>query len=257
MRTLFRLFNIQTEQNTCLAFTLAEVLITLGIIGIVAAMTLPAIIQRKTEKETVARVQKAYSSLQQAYLLAVQADGTPDEWGATGMYEDSSHIFLANKFIPYLKISRNCVGMSQDDVKKNCTKKFSYPGEYASVRMYDGTTIIFRIWNGKCTSVFRTSPQLQNVCGEISIDTNATGNPDIYGKDIFVFYLTKTGFFPIGTEADGLSMAKYCTNTRTFGKMYGSFYNGHACSAWLIYNENMEYLRCSDLNWSGKKKCGK
>ncbi len=42
------------------AFTLAEVLITLGIIGVVAALTLPAIVQKNYEKETVARVKKAY-----------------------------------------------------------------------------------------------------------------------------------------------------------------------------------------------------
>ena len=27
------------------------------------------------------------------------------------------------------------------------------------------------------------------------------------------------------------------------------------CTAWVLYNENMEYLRCSDLSWDGKKKC--
>lgn len=40
------------------AFTLAEVLITLGVIGIVASMTLPAIIQKNTERATVAKVKK-------------------------------------------------------------------------------------------------------------------------------------------------------------------------------------------------------
>ena len=43
------------------AFTLAEVLITLGIIGIVAAMTLPAIIQKQQDKITVTKLKKMYS----------------------------------------------------------------------------------------------------------------------------------------------------------------------------------------------------
>ena len=52
------------------AFTLAEVLITLGIIGIVAAMTLPVIIQDTKNKELEAQFKKGYSSLQQAILRA-------------------------------------------------------------------------------------------------------------------------------------------------------------------------------------------
>lgn len=41
-----------------LSFTMAEVLITLGIIGIVAAMTLPALIQKYQKQETSARLKK-------------------------------------------------------------------------------------------------------------------------------------------------------------------------------------------------------
>ncbi len=64
-------------------FTLAEVLITLGIIGIVAAMTLPAVVQDYRERETVARVKKFYSVFSQAYTLAILEHGTIDTWGLT------------------------------------------------------------------------------------------------------------------------------------------------------------------------------
>ena len=61
-------------------FTLAEVLITLGIIGVVAAMTMPSLIANHQEKVTVTKVKKVYSILSQAYLIAVEEYGTPDEW---------------------------------------------------------------------------------------------------------------------------------------------------------------------------------
>ena len=48
------------------AFTLAEVLITLGIIGVVAAMTLPSLINRTQKKELQAAFFKTYSELNQA-----------------------------------------------------------------------------------------------------------------------------------------------------------------------------------------------
>lgn len=65
-----------------IAFTLAEVLITLGIIGIVAAMTLPALVQKHNEKVIVSNLKKSYSTMQQAYLMTVKDKGTPDSWGA-------------------------------------------------------------------------------------------------------------------------------------------------------------------------------
>ena len=48
------------------AFTLAEVLITLGIIGVVAALTLPALIQNNRNKELQTGLKKAYSVISQA-----------------------------------------------------------------------------------------------------------------------------------------------------------------------------------------------
>ncbi len=239
------------------AFTLAEVLITLGIIGVVAALTLPAIVQKNYEKETVARVKKAYSILQQAYLMASQKDGTPDEWGATGMYETSSHIFLANKFAPYIKITTNCVGMNNEEVKKICTAIYFDTTSYASYKIADGTTFIFRIWDGQCNGQYGSTKQLKDVCGRIMVDVNATGKPNILGKDIFNFYITKSGIYPTGTEFDRLSMKDYCTKSREWGGAYNSYYNGVACAAWVLYKENMDYLRC-ELDWdSGKKSCKK
>ena len=59
-------------RHWCGAFTLAEVLITLGIIGIVAAMTIPSLVQDYREKAQVTRVKKFYSVFAQAYAMALQ-----------------------------------------------------------------------------------------------------------------------------------------------------------------------------------------
>jgi type II secretory pathway pseudopilin PulG len=59
---------------------LAEVLITLGIIGVVAALTLPSTIAKYQEKKKITQLKKAYSAYQQAFLLAVNEYGTPDNW---------------------------------------------------------------------------------------------------------------------------------------------------------------------------------
>lgn len=62
------------------SFTLAEVLITLGIIGVVAAMTLPAIINNSQNKELEARLKKSYSILQQGLNLMSSEEGQIVNW---------------------------------------------------------------------------------------------------------------------------------------------------------------------------------
>ena len=59
-------FTFHTSLKKRAAFTLAEVLITLGIIGVVAAMTMPVIIQNARGKVLQTQLKKAYSILSQA-----------------------------------------------------------------------------------------------------------------------------------------------------------------------------------------------
>ena len=56
--------------KTKLAFTLVEVLITLGIIGIVAAMTIPTLMQKYYERQTVAKLLETSSIIAQAIKLS-------------------------------------------------------------------------------------------------------------------------------------------------------------------------------------------
>lgn len=58
-----------------LGFTLAEVLITLGIIGVVAAMTIPTLIVQVDQSEYKVRFKKAISTLNQAIMMNIAVDG--------------------------------------------------------------------------------------------------------------------------------------------------------------------------------------
>ena len=63
-----------------IAFTLAEVLITLGIIGIVAAMTLPSLILKHNKQITETALKKFYTTFNQAILMSINANGPVDSW---------------------------------------------------------------------------------------------------------------------------------------------------------------------------------
>ena len=78
------------------AFTLAEVLITLGIIGVVAAMTLPTLVGNYKKAQTVSQLKKVYSVLSQSMLSSVNANGDSNGWVDTSLEvsADNSRIYF-------------------------------------------------------------------------------------------------------------------------------------------------------------------
>ena len=93
------------------AFTLAEVLITLGIIGVVAAMTLPTLIANYQKKETVARLQKIYSQIAQVIQLAEAEHGSSDGWNYSSLGSNKNEMyenFVKDYIIKHFKILQKC-----------------------------------------------------------------------------------------------------------------------------------------------------
>ena len=104
-------------------FTLAEVLITLGIIGVVAALTIPTLIQKYTNKVVETRLVQFYSSINQAVKLSEidngdkklwykdVSGGVPDKDGNLPSTSDAQEWF-ETYLAPYMKISK--IGMYKE-----------------------------------------------------------------------------------------------------------------------------------------------
>ncbi len=94
-------------------FTLAEVLITLGIIGVVAAMTIPGLITKCEQIRTETRLKKFYSMINQTVRMSSADNGEPEGWG---LYDGKEHDYryhlniLNQYFLPYMKYTKveNC-----------------------------------------------------------------------------------------------------------------------------------------------------
>ena len=85
-------------------FTLAEVLITLGIIGVVAAMTLPALTASYRKSTTETALKKFYTNVNQAVKLSVVNNGETKYWKIPGSSQpDSIMLFYDKYFKDYLK----------------------------------------------------------------------------------------------------------------------------------------------------------
>lgn len=234
------------------AFTLAETLITLGIIGIVAAMTLPVLIQNHKQKETVARLKKFYSTLQQAQLMAYNKHGDINDWKMSGSQSQAvnSEIYY-NKIKEFLNLQDDC-GLSTKCIKsisylyrnKTKTGDFGTTPNFAKGVLTDGSMFFIEINHADCDY---SNGAVANICGYISFDTNGYRKPNKVGDDFFYFIVSKDKIVPRGIPG---------TYTNFNDAFEGCYSSGGACAAWVIYNENLDYNHCTDLSWNGKTKCG-
>ncbi len=244
------------------AFTLAEVLVTLGIIGVVAAMTMPNLIAKHQEKETVTRLKKAYTIMQQLYITAVNEYGTPDNWelgnstlqGNTNLYNimfkdkgQYAKVCFATPGCVYQKGKSNYKTLNGSSINSN----FDNQGGniFINIVFTDGITIFFRTFSNDCSANIGTN-NYANECARIYVDVNGKKGPNIQGKDFFQFTLAKKGVFPLGAPDSYRlhSFEKTCLNSSNNDYNYG-------CAAWVLANENLDYLHCNDLSWNGKTKC--
>ena len=245
-------------------FTLAEVLITIGIIAIVAAMTLPSMVQKYQEKVIINRLKKVYSTLSQLHILVSENDGTPAEWGYVyredGKLDRSGTIQnVFGKYLKKLQICKESGCIDQQYKLLNGTEdgNSTYRVGRSPLILEDGTLLRANMDDGDgpaysydCTVRRGNTKALQNVCFEIMVDVNAMQNPNTYGRDVFVFYWTKYGIVPAGS-ADDQSHLKF----ETCSPNNNGYYSGYGCAAWVLAFENLDYLHCDGLSWGGKKSC--
>ena len=85
-------------------FTLAEVLITLGIIGVVAAMTIPTLMSTFAKQRTETQLKAFYSRINQTIKMSIADNGDPDGWVEERAYSYDEQVeFLKQYIFPYMK----------------------------------------------------------------------------------------------------------------------------------------------------------
>lgn len=209
------------------AFTLAEVLITLGIIGVVAAMTLPSLLNNQKNKALEAGLKKNASAIAQA-LLAIQAtEGEPPT------QLNSTARSLKPQLVAHMKVLRDCGWGTEisacvfnnvfnpDLIKTHAYRTFNNESETASTFFDDGQ---FILTDGSMIL-------LENNTGKgvmfISVDVNGYNkNPNQWGHDLFTFQVMDNGkFLPMGAEGtEYADDSLYCSRTST------SIFNGIGCT---------------------------
>ena len=190
------------------AFTLAEILITLGIIGVVSALTIPTLVKRNTNTTHVEQLKKVYATLSEAAETAMQENnvsdlhdtvlGVPD--GASAAVNKAA---IKNFLNTYFKVAIDC------DTKPVPCFADSYKGLDGSsnldttnmnlsygncVSLADGAAICIP-YGGMRSRLERFGESDSPYHPEVSVwvDVNGPKGPNIMGRDFFVFNLYSDG----------------------------------------------------------------
>lgn len=175
-----RMVNLKISKG----FTLAEVLITLGIIGVVAAITIPNLITEHQKRTTVTKLQKAISVMNQAYRLSYDELGEPslDESFAMGQK------YFKTYWAPYIKTSSLCNTYQEcgyDSLTPWTFADGSKDTTYVVMNSYncsfytmDGIFYVVVVAGGKSGGGLMPSDT-------IYVDVNGGKKPNVWGKDVF------------------------------------------------------------------------
>jgi prepilin-type N-terminal cleavage/methylation domain-containing protein len=153
------------------AFTLAEVLITLGIIGIVAALTMPALVANYQKKVTATQLKEFYSIFAQATRLSVVDNGDVAEWDypSSGWNGPAANAWFEKYYMPYVKLAKYC----GNAVNQGCGSQ------------YDSSSQVIKMILPNSVSVAMTGSG--NRAPVWWVDVNGNKGPNEAGRDIFMF----------------------------------------------------------------------
>ncbi|MEE3350419.1 MAG: type II secretion system protein [Candidatus Gastranaerophilaceae bacterium] len=234
------------------AFTLAEVLITLGIIGVVAAMTLPALMQNYQKQQFLSSLKKNYTVLAQGVKIA-QANHGEDlmSWNCNDCpfpgYYNSQFTINVMKLFEYLGEGVKYAEIVDKHGQQGLTPvTFCGVPESEGYKMMNGSAMdtgsFGGLWSsgyavlqdGSCWYLGETKrSNTSDVMASVVIDVNGNKRPNQMGKDVYVFDIHRNGAV---MPPDG--------DTRNCSHL--SWAGGRNCSA-LIMNNGWSFPK--DYYW--------
>lgn len=200
-------------------FTLAEVLIVITIVGIIASNTIPGMVLSVQKQQFTTAYKKTYALIGEATYQIKEDNGGSmvNAFEAVPFDGWSDFDKVPDTYVKYMKVTKTCkkwstvgqclpaywsylngnpgvgTGITQTDM-------LNMGGGFAGVILNDGTGIGFSYQSSACTA---TSWVTGNICVEAMMDINGFKGPNVWGKDIYGFYIFKDGTIkPFGLSTD-------------------------------------------------------
>lgn len=210
--------------NKKMGFTLAEVLIVLVIIGVVASMTIPSLMSNIQDNEYKSAAKEAYSKISQAVKQIILDDG-----GVFNSYNTNYYSFKP-AFVKHFKVIKDCKwndcvpSAMESDVYKTLIGRKAMANILDDGQFVTADGMFYGIQN----------PQNSDML-YISVDVNGyLKGPNTFGRDLFTFQVTDKGqVLPMGANGTDYDSSTYCNRSNT------SIFNGVGCMS-LVLN-GVEY----------------
>jgi prepilin-type N-terminal cleavage/methylation domain-containing protein len=198
-------------------FTLAEVLITLGIIGVVSAMTIPALMNKCQKIVLANQAKKEYAMWTQVFknILADNNTTSLSETELWGKFEENYVHYSSNpttentafwtELGKYVKISPSATRDTEEYYSGD--KGYSETTAHYPIYLSNGTRLVgyyfyktpSRKTDAVCSQIKALGGSMCSVIGYILIDVNGAKGPNIRGRDLFQFEISDEGvLYPYG-----------------------------------------------------------
>ncbi len=237
------------------AFTLAEVLITLGVIGVVSALTLPILVNHHRNSVALAGLKVAYAKINDGFLFMRSDENVDDlrnlpvfrEMDSENFQDEEVQSSLDLQMRKYFNIVKSYkAGESCAD----CPVYVQMNGELSAGGQYDYAwrgfstdgMIYFMHLSGPQTA--ENTGKIQSIVAYFFVDINGTKLPNKWGKDMFQFALAQNGLLYSAwgkelSEAMPQSQTYWGSNSSGCGSPANkdvSTSTGYACTARIIEN---------------------
>ncbi len=225
------------------AFTLAETLIVMGIIGVVAALTIPNLNSSTNNMEKVAKVKKIYAELNEAQNRATAVYGPIETWFVNDSTEKECHKRYFDRITEFIKTTKICPEDDGDSCIGGNEAKFlngdglAVFNEYSAILAGGSSFGEGSSFDKSCRAAWINGSS--KGCAMLTVDIDGPNKgKNTLGIDLFEFSITGEGIIPYNLGAP----LKFC------------FTDGR-CTSWVIQNGNMDYLDAShEESTAGKCK---
>lgn len=172
------------------AFTLAEVLITLGVIGVVAAMTLPIVVNNGNKQGYVAGLRKNLSIANQTFKKILADEGV-DSLDNTEFGYKNANSTLTSNLGKYVKI------INSDCKSINLSGKYKYLGSSGESALEILSSISSHNSGVLCYAYLADGSywmlDFSNVARTLIVDVNGDKKPNQWGRDVFLLSVINNG----------------------------------------------------------------
>jgi len=230
-----------------IAFTLAEVLVTLGIIGVVSAMTVPTLMQNYQRQSYVTQLHKVYNEVQQATLRKLTDTNAINLIEAGLTTTDSMKTFLHD----YFKVVQDC----DNGVAAPC-----FVSDYKNLNGGSFTSINGNKWTaGACVSLASgasicmdrpnwftiTYNGVAQTAGNVFVDINGRKGPNIVGRDAFYMAIFTDGVLDTGNVTPICRTQGVCNG----GSIENARLSGNACENSTTTSDYACFGKILNANW--------